>query len=103
MVVSCPPPTLWQGTGQEATHRNFLGPHSLIPPIKKGPKQGRTAERTADANTKQRKQKTARGPPTPRSGRKGEVEGGRLAVEEARELPEQNPTLSLAHQPYTDR
>ena len=26
-----------QGTGQEATHRNFLGPHSLNPPIKKGP------------------------------------------------------------------
>ena len=27
-----------QGTGQEATHRNFLGPNSLRPPTNKGPR-----------------------------------------------------------------
>ena len=42
----------------------------------KGPRQGRTAEGTADANTKQKEQKTASGPPTPHPGRKGGVEGG---------------------------
>ena len=42
---------------------------------KPGPKRGWTAVKTADADTKQKRQKTARGPPTPNAGRKGRVEG----------------------------
>ena len=39
------------------------------------PKRGGTAARTADVNTNQWRQKTARGPRTPNLGRKGRVEG----------------------------
>ena len=53
---------------------------------KQGSKRGRTAVRTADADTKQERQKTVRGPPTPNPGRKG---GSGPAVEEDRELPVQ--------------
>ena len=42
--------------------------------IKKDPRGG-TAVRTTDADTKQERQKPARGPPTPNLGRKGGVEG----------------------------
>ena len=42
---------------------------------KQGPKRGSTAARTADADTKQWRQKTAGGPPTPNPGRKAGVEG----------------------------
>ena len=57
-----------------------------------GPERGRTAAvRTTDADTKQEKQTTARGPPTPNPGRKRGVEGREAveaveAVVEAREL-----------------
>ena len=42
---------------------------------KQGPNRGRTAVWTADADTKQERQKTAREPPIPNTGRKGRVEG----------------------------
>ena len=42
---------------------------------KQGPKRGCTAVRTADADTKQEREKTARGFRTPNPGRKGKVEG----------------------------
>ena len=42
---------------------------------KKRPQRGSTAVRTADAASKLRRRDTARGPPTPKPGRKGGVEG----------------------------
>ena len=49
--------------------------------------RGDTAVRTDDAYPKLNEQKTANGPPTPHPGRKGGVEGGERADEEARERP----------------
>ena len=64
-----------------------LGPAGHIH-NQKGPKRGETAERTADADTKQKERKAARDPPTPHLGRKGGVDEGGRAVVEPRERPE---------------
>ena len=66
---------------------------------KQGPKRGSAAARTADADTKQWGQKTARGSPMAKPGRKGRGGGTGLAVEEDRELPVQ----CLHSHAYTNR
>ena len=98
----------WRCMRSEAAGNGARGHASEFPRFKQsqtthkqGPKRGRTAVSTVDADGKQERHKTARGPPTPNPGRKGRVGGVRLAVGEDREFCCATPTQSLAHQPYT--